>query len=130
MTPAQKRAAVKDYQKKPGGKTGTGKPKADKGGVKSNDPQKRFDSAYSMIATATVPGKVKDAKGREVDGDVPINPARARAHAQDLVNKLVAQGLTRKMALRVVSAYIKNGGKQPGSFKSYGKPGSPAIPGN
>lgn len=132
MTPAQKRAAVKDYQKRPTKPKAPAKPKADKGGLKSNDPQKRFDSAYSMIATATVPGKVKDAKGREVDGDVPINPARARAHAQDLVNKLVAQGLTRRMALRVVSAYIKNGGKSPGSFKSYGKPGpgSPAIPGN
>lgn len=132
MTPAQKRQAVKKYHADthPTKPTKPGKKPADKGGTKSNDPQKRFDAAYSMIATATVPGKVKDAKGREVDGDVPINPARARAHAQDLVNKLVAQGLTRRLALRVVSAYIKNGGKSPGSFKSYGKPGSPAIPGN
>ena len=130
MTPAQKRAAVKEYNKDT---TKPGKPKAkptDKGGTKSTDPQTRFAAAYSQVSTSTVPGKVKDAKGKEVDGDVPITPARARAHAQELVNQLVASGLTRRMALRVVSAYIKNGGKNPGSFKSYGKPGSPAIPGN
>ena len=120
MSPAEKRAAVKDYQKKPRAPKdpkAPGKPKADKGGLKSSDPQKRFSSAYSQVAASTHDGK-------------PIDPAYARANAQTIVNSLVAQGLTRRLALRVVSAYIKNGGRNPGSFKNYGKPGSPAIPGN
>ena len=121
MTPAQKREAVRQYNKdttKPGKPKAPAKPKADKPGTDSRDPQKRFDAAYSTL------GGLTDAAGK------PYTAATIRRDAKKLVAQMVDAGLSRKLALRVLSAYVKNNGGNPGSFKNYGKPGSPAIPGN
>lgn len=117
-TDAERVAIVRGF------KNAGAKPKADKPGTRSRDPQVRFEAGYSALSATSV--------GRDATGHlIPITPAFARANGNTLVNSLRAKHpeLSLRLAQRIVSAYIQNGGKPPGSFKNYGHPRKPGVRG-
>lgn len=109
MTPAQKRAAVKDYQKKPGGKGGTGTdpkvkpmPAANAGQIKSfkNAVEgarqfKKQNPAYGSDAAARW-------LRRKVASDSPyLQRAAAEAAVDGFIHKKTAEAIRKQLGIRV-----------------------------
>lgn len=97
--------------------------KSSKGGAgaKSKDPQTRFDYGYALISTSSTPGKPGS-------GNKPGQPGKAYTpefvskNLKLVENQLVSNGMSRKMAQAVVTAFITNGrdrNKDPGNYKNW-----------
>lgn len=82
--------------------------------------QQVFEQAHAILSSRTV----TDAAGKVV----PVTQAYVESHRAQEIALMVKGGVPRKLAARVVAAYLQVGSSDPGSFKSYRAGAAPYIP--
>ena len=98
--------------KHPGSSGGSGKGT----GLKSKNPQDRFEYGYALVATSVRQGKPRK------DGTYPNIRYNAKwvSENQDLVKRqLIKEGFSARMAKTIVTAFMQKDGKDPGDVALY-----------